>query len=207
MARVRARRNRLSSPTSVIALPRNIPPRWRGGMFALAANSLPASSPPPCRTPVAPPEHTPSPQTPPSVSPRPCLGARWRPRLCLRPQRSHPCGRAEKFRERTPEANRCETATLASEGFPFFRRKKLTRTVCTTRHSLLTDRIIYHSTGYCIWPSAVLRIKRCGNIAPYTKREGYTKPESCVAEEDIDAEEDVDLEELMGVQFVRAASN
>ena len=148
MARVRARRNRLSSPTSVIALPRNIPPRWRGRMFALAANSLPASSPPPCRTPVAPPEHTPSPQTPPSVSPRPCLGARWRPRLCLRPQRSHPCGRAEKFRERTPEANRCETATLASEGFPFFRRKKLTRTVCTTRHSLLTDRIIYHSKGH-----------------------------------------------------------
>jgi hypothetical protein len=82
--------------------------------------------------------------------------------------------------------------------------------------------IVYHSIAHCrwenkqcllciscirVWPSAVLRIKRCGNIAPYTKREGYTKLKSCVAEEDIDAEEDVDLEELMGVQFVRAASN
>ena len=54
MARVRARRNRRSSPTPAAALPLNIP---CGGMFALEANvasgSLPASSLPPRRTPVA----------------------------------------------------------------------------------------------------------------------------------------------------------
>jgi hypothetical protein len=117
IARVRARRNRRSSPTSVVELPRNIPPRCRGGMFALAANSLPASSPPPCRTPVvssAARTHCFS-SNPALRFPSPVSGGAPALRDFAYDLSHHPCGRRRILEH---EANRCETATLASEGFP-----------------------------------------------------------------------------------------